>query len=144
MFSKFKEKFNILKEGIILPDIPNFYISVQDIREVLKFLKDSPEYYFKRLDCIEGKDGEITYILHSDCYNIKCAVTTLIETGQTVSVCDIYKSANFDEREIYDLFGIIFLNHPNLQRILLPESFIGHPLKKDYKMSDERLRWNYE
>lgn len=52
------------------------------------------------------------------------------------SVCTLYKSANYDEREIYDLFGIKFKNHPNLKRIFLPENFEGHPLRKDYKCTN--------
>lgn len=143
MFDKFKERFNILKEDIIKPDICLFQINKEDIRPVLVYLKEEPSLLFERLDCIMGNDGEITYILNSDKYNTKCAISCST-TDEIDSICDIFKSANFDEREIYDLFGINFKNHPNLKRILLPESFIGHPLKKGYKMEDERLKWNYE
>lgn len=143
MFDKLKEKFNILKEDIIKPDIPHFYVERNNIKQILKYLKEEPSMFFERLDCIEGKENEITYILNSDKFNIKCAITIYVE-DEAESVCEIFESANFDEREIYDLFGIRFINHPNLKRILLPDSFIGYPLKKDYKMDDERLKWNYE
>ena len=143
MFYSFKEKFNILKEDIIIPDIPHFYVKKEEIKNVLNYLKEEPSMLYERLDCIEGKENEITYILHSDKYNTKCAISCNIEK-EIASICEIYKSANFDEREIYDLLGIKFINHPCLERILLPESFIGHPLKKDYEMKDDRLRWNYE
>ncbi len=143
MFNEFKEKFNILKEDIIKPDIAHFYVEKENIKPILKYLKEEPSMLFERLDCIEGKENEITYILNSDKYNTKCTISCYVES-EIDSVCEIFKSANFDEREIYDLFGINFKNHQNLKRILLPDSFIGHPLKKDYKMEDERLKWNYE
>ncbi len=150
MFEDFKEKFSSEKENIILPDIPEFYINKDDIKQVLKYLKTSPDMFFERLECIIAKDnGEfytVTYILNSDKYNIKCAISCNLsyEDSQIASIESIYKSANYDEREIYDLFGIKFINHPDLKRILLPEDFIGHPLRKNYKMQDERLKWNYE
>ncbi len=50
------------------------------------------------------------------------------------SVCSLWSSADWMEREVFDMFGIMFLNHPNLKRILLPDDFIGHPMRKDYKI----------
>lgn len=148
MFEEFKKKFNIQKEDIILPDINNFYVDKFEIKKVLNHLKTDCNYLFTRLDCIVGKDNtdcfELNYILNSDFYNSKCCISCHIEYKDALinSVCEIFPSANFDEREIYDLFGIKFVNHPNLKRILLPESFIGYPLRKDYSMKDERLEWN--
>lgn len=150
MFEELMNKFEILKKDIIKPEIHQFYISKDNIREVLIFLKEAPSLLFERLDCLFAKDTgnlfELTYILQSDKFNTKLAISICLNYEEKIlSVSDIFHSANFDEREIYDLFGIIFINHPDLKRILLPESFEGHPLRKDYdKMRDERLRWNYD
>ncbi len=150
MFKDLKEKFNIEKENIILPDIQEFYINKNNITQVLEYLKNSNENLFERLDCIIAKDSKeyytLTYILNSEEYNIKCAVSCILtySEAEVVSIENIYKNANWEEREIYDLFGIKFINHPDLKRILLPNDFKGHPLRKNYLMQDERLSWNYE
>lgn len=143
MFEDLKNKFNIQEKD------NRFYINQNEIISILKYLKEESNYLFERLDCLyandTGENFEINYILHSDKYNTKCTITIeLSYNDEALSITEIFKSANYDEREVYDLFGIHFINHPNLTRILLPDSFLGHPLKKDYKMEDERLRWNYE
>ncbi|HIS89653.1 TPA: NADH-quinone oxidoreductase subunit C [Candidatus Avigastranaerophilus faecigallinarum] len=148
MFKEFETKFDILNKTIILPNIQEFYIKKDNIKEALRYLKNSPETIFSRLDCIIAKDNSknftVSYILNSDTYNTKCAISYYLgyEEAETVSISDIYKNATWDEREIYDLFGIKFNNHPNLKRILLPDSFKGNPLRKDYIANDERLKWN--
>lgn len=148
MFDELKEKFEILNENIILPNIHEFYIKKEDIKSVLHYLKNASGTMFLRLDCIIAKDNlnnySLTYLLNSEKYNTKCAISYYIDydNPETESIFDIYKNANWDEREIFDLFGIIFENHPNLKRILLPNSFKGHPLRKNYVLEDERLAWN--
>lgn len=149
MFEDFKNKFKILKEDIIRPDIIHFYINKNDLIPILKYLKTSNHTMFERLNCIIAKDTnenfELTYILASDKYNCECAISyNIAYEEETESIYEIFKSANWDEREIFDLFGIKFNNHPNLKRILLPNSFKGYPLRKAYKMDDERLMWNYD
>jgi NADH-quinone oxidoreductase subunit C len=68
---------------------------------------------------------------------LKCSVSR--DSAEVRSLTDLWPSANWQEREVYDLFGIWFEGHPDLRRILLPEDFVGHPLRKDYD-DDHMLR----
>jgi NADH:ubiquinone oxidoreductase subunit C len=66
--------------------------------------------------------------------------TTIKKEAESVS--KIFDSAVADEKEIYDLFGVKFVGNDELKRLYMPESWEGHPLKKDYTEKDERLNWN--
>ena len=60
------------------------------------------------------------------------------------SVSDLFPPANWDERETYDLFGVVFHNHPNLTRILMPDDWVGHPLRRDYPVGGEVVEFSEE
>jgi NADH-quinone oxidoreductase subunit C len=66
------------------------------------------------------------------------------ETPKIDSVQDLFPPANWDERETYDLFGIIFNNHPDLTRILMPDDWVGHPLRRDYPVGGETVEFSQE
>lgn len=118
------------------------------IKELLSELKNSPEFSFDMLLSMFAVDNsetfEVSYLLYSTQLNINFMISTEISRIDCVldSICDIFPSANWDEREIFDLFGISFALHPNMSRILLPKDWLGHPLRKDYVLNDERLAWN--
>ena len=112
------------------------HIAPEKIASVCRFLKDTRE--FVRLVDVTAVDlypqdprFEIVYHLHSISRNerlrLKCAVASAIE-----SVTSVWRGANWYEREVFDLFGVTFHNHPNLTRILMPEDWQGHPLRRDY------------
>ncbi len=142
--------FNILKSETLKNGLIRFFVSKDDIFKVLTFLKNVPECDFdvlKSVSCVQiDSYFEISYLLLSSKSKEEIIVSSSVsvDNSEILSVVDIYKSADWDEREIYDLFGVKFVNHPNLKRILLPDEWIGYPLRKDYQNIDKRLRWNYE
>jgi NADH-quinone oxidoreductase subunit C len=81
---------------------------------------------------------EIVYHLHSLARNtrlrLKCRVTSSID-----SVIPVWRGANWYEREVFDLFGVTFRNHPDLRRIMLPDDYEGNPLRKDYPVTGTRV-----
>lgn len=119
-----------------------------NLRDLLTFLKNNAEFDFDRLNTIIavdlGDNFELIYDLHSTKSGEMKRISVLVDrnSSKAPSIVEIFKSAYFDECEIYDLFGIIFDKNPNLKRLLLPKGWIGYPLRKDYVQVDERLKWN--
>lgn len=116
-----------------------------DIWVVLEYLKNTPEFSFDMLKTIIAVDKiekiELIYQLYSTVNNEFLNVY-YYAPGVAPSVCNLYPSANFDECEIYDLFGVKFEGNSDLKRLFLPQSWIGHPMLKNYEVADERLVWN--
>ncbi len=83
-----------------------------------------------------GEEFELVYHLYSIPANDKVLVKTRVprQAAEVDSLIEIWLTADWQEREVYDLMGIKFKGHPNLIRVLLPEDFEGHPLRKDYMM----------
>jgi len=117
-------------------------VKKDDIIDILSFLKQSLQYnLLTDLTAVDylGKKEErfmMVYLLYSipnkDRLRIKTPVT---ETDCKIpTATQVWSTANWLEREVYDLFGIIFDNHPNLKRILMTDDWIGHPLRKDYPL----------
>ncbi len=110
------------------------------LHHVLKACKEDPRLQFDLLLDVVGVDFlgqrprfEVVYILYSVPLNHRMRVKVRVEEGEDLpTVSDLWASADWAEREVWDMFGIKFEGHPNLKRILLFESFEGHPLRKDY------------
>jgi NADH/F420H2 dehydrogenase subunit C len=106
--------------------------------KAVQFLKDSPDLAFDYLNFITPVDYydyfEIVYMFTSLKHNhsIKLKVQCPREKPALPSLYELFRGADFQEREAYDLMGIVFEGHPNLKRIVLWETFQGHPLRKDY------------
>jgi len=107
--------------------------------EVAGYLKDGPELGFDYLNYISAIDYhdyfELVYQLTSLMHNHSLVLKTRCydrDNPTVPSVVSLWRGADFQEREIYDLMGISFSGHPNLKRIFLWEGFDGHPLRKDY------------
>lgn len=89
------------------------------------------------LTSVDYQDSfEIVYHLYSIPANRKIALKTRVsrDKPEIDSVFSVWPTADWQEREAYDLMGIIFKNHPNLIRILMPDDYVGHPLRKDFEM----------
>jgi NADH-quinone oxidoreductase subunit C len=85
---------------------------------------------------------ELVYILYSHRSNERVRIKTRLRDGERArSAAGLFASANWLEREIFDLFGIQFIGHPNLKRILLPDGWEGHPLRKEYPIAKEDAAW---
>ncbi len=116
-------------------------VKKEDVREICKFLKENLQYnLLTDVTAVDyfGKDPRfmVVYNLYSipnkDRLRLKAPVA---ETDTTIdSVVPVWTTANWLEREVYDLFGITFNNHPDLRRILMTDDWVGHPLRKDYPL----------
>jgi len=88
------------------------------------------------------KQFDIVWILYSFPRNERIRVKTQIKDGESIpSAVSIWPTADWLEREVYDMFGIVFEGHPNLKRILLPDGWQGYPLRKDYDILKQDKQW---
>ena len=118
-------------------------INEDDLLEVVQFLKSNDKCKFKQLIDIAGVDYpdvekrfQLVYLLLSHEFNLRIKVLIQFTEKQTInSITKIYPSANWMEREVFDMYGIKFKNHPDLRRILTDYGFKGHPLRKDFPLT---------
>lgn len=120
-------------------------VSPVDIVSVCKSLYQHPELYFDMLSCITGIDNgpqagtiDIAYNLYSIPFHVHLMIKITIprDNGSFDSVSSIWRTAEWHEREIFDMFGVHVEHHPDLRRILMPADWEGHPLRKDYKQQE--------
>ena len=140
-FSILKSKFNnvdMINNGKIVVN--------SELVQVLDYLKNTPEFDFDMLTSIIAVDLkdkiELIYQLMSSATSETLSVSYYTDNFTAPTVTNIYKSSNFDECEIFDLFGVEFVGNKNLKRLFMSENWIGHPLLKSYVQNDERLVWN--
>ena len=118
-------------------------IDENNLIDVIQFLKSNENCKFKQLIDIAGVDYpekekrfELIYLFLSHENNLRIKVLIKFEIGQVInSVTKIFPSANWMEREVFDMYGIKFKNHPDLRRILTDYGFKGHPLRKDFPLT---------
>jgi NADH-quinone oxidoreductase subunit C len=126
-------------------DTPVF-LNASHILAACKALKESSETDMTTLEVITGCDYEdrieVSYILASFRKNTEVILKVKLDKPSTQalveidSVCSIWKAANFQERECFDMLGVSFKGHPDERRILCPEDWEGYPLRKDYKVQE--------
>jgi NADH-quinone oxidoreductase subunit C len=131
-------------------DGPVLYVTPQSILEVGRHLKASAG--FDRLTAITAVDWwpreprfEIVYFLHSIKNNSRLRVAVRAKESDLIeSVSRVWRGANWYEREVFDLFGVQFFNHPNLERIMMPVDWEGYPLRKDYPIHGNKYSYQDE
>jgi NADH-quinone oxidoreductase subunit C len=137
---------------------PFAVVAPEDLFEVCRFLRDDPRLRFDLLNCITGVDYleidpkkvakagfephlEVVYHLSSFTHKHRFVLKVILprwkdgkegELPELPSVVPLWSTADWHERETYDLCGVWFASHPDLRRILLAEDWVGHPLRKDY------------
>ena len=124
-------------------------IEASRIVEVCDFLKrhpKSPFNYLSDLTCVHLPDRkeapfEVVYNLYSIPANERVRLNVAVNGGGVASVTSVWPAANWLEREVFDLFGVVFHGHPDLRRILLPPDWEGHPLRKDVSLEFVENNW---
>ena len=131
-------------------DGPVLEIALSEIVAVCGYLRS--EAGFDRLSGITAVDWwprsprfEIVYLLHSTAKKQRVRLIVHVDENQPVeSVTAVWRGANWYEREVFDLFGVSFLNHPGLDRIMMPADWEGHPLRKDYPVHGHKYSYQDE
>jgi NADH/F420H2 dehydrogenase subunit C len=118
----------------------NVIVPQEELVEICTKLRDTPELDFDYLFCLTGIDyGEALGVIYhlesiSKKHNIVVKVSTNDRENPVLdTVCQIWRTAEFHEMEVYDFFGISFTGHPNMKRLFLPPEWEGFPLRKDYE-----------
>ncbi len=127
--------------GVVRPEL---------IREVVSHLKNDPELDFKLFLSIDAVDRlllqendprfEVVYLIRSLTRNehVRLKVRATEDKAEIPSIASIYQGANWWERFVWDFYGVRFVGHPDLRRILMYEEFDGHPLRKDYALRERQ------
>lgn len=125
------------------PGIPAIVVPIDSLVEVCRHLKSAPSLAFDYLASLTAIDYldriDLVYQLRSVTNRLDLTIRVEIDRDDAVapSVTGIWRAADLQEREVYDLMGVRFTGHPDLRRILLYDEFDGHPLRKDWRLPAE-------
>jgi NADH-quinone oxidoreductase subunit C len=139
---QFPGKVRDLKGEVLEPYLT---VDASAIVEVCRFLRDGAALKFEVLSDLTAldwpKEEKIQVVYHLFSYSLNHQIVLKVDlprdNPKVATVEGVWKVANWFEREVYDLFGVIFDGHTDLRRIMLPEDWIGHPLRKDYVEQEE-------
>jgi NADH-quinone oxidoreductase subunit C len=151
LVQKLKAKFDgAVLEAVEFIGQVSIRVAPDRIVEVCNFLRDDADTrfnYLSDLTCAHypleaARPFEVVYNLYSIPHNERVRLKAGIGEGESIdSVTEVWPAANWMEREVYDLFGVNFRNHPDLRRILLPPDWEGHPLRKEYPLEFIENEW---
>ena len=133
-------------------DMPVIYVPADRLVETGRALRDAPSLAFNVLLEVTAADYlprspryEVVYHLLSVANHGRLRVKVRLQAGESVpTLQEVWRSAGWPEREVYDMFGIIFDGHPDLRRILMPEDWEGYPARKDYPVQIRKTAQTYE
>ena len=147
--SKLKESFpdESLKETEFMGEI-TMEVRKEILKDILSLLKNSGFDVLMDLTGIDyikpSKQTTVLYWLHNSSNYNRIRITVTAPRNTTLpSVVDLWEGADWYERELFDLFGINFFGHPDLKRILMPDDWSGHPLLKDYSLTEESVEFKH-
>ena len=129
---------------------PTLFIAPSRIVDVCRFLKQEQGFRLSAVTAVDWHPAdprfEVVYLLHSLERNLRLRLKCWVprNDAEIDSVTGVWRAANWYEREVFDLFGIRFRNHPNLARILMPVDWEGHPLRKDYPVHGYKYTYGEE
>lgn len=129
------------------------YVKKERLLDVCRLLRDDPELRYLYISDVTAIDWlpfwekgekpkrfEVVYNLYSPVSFQRLFLKVRVDAEESVpSVTGIWEGANYPEREVYDMFGIPFEGHPNLKHILMPDDWVGHPLRKDFPLGGEEI-----
>lgn len=126
------------------PRVPGVFVEANEFLPFMEFIKNefTPRYTFLFcLTCVDWKD-HLLMVYHVRSRESKDELVVKVklnnrENPEIESLCGLWNTAEFHEREVFDLFGVKFINHPDLRRLFLDDNWEGYPLRKDYK--DENM-----
>lgn len=149
---KLKQRFSdSIQDVIEFREELTFIIKKEALLEICEFLKNDPELQYNFLSDVCGVDYpkrekrfEIVYNLYSIPNKWRVRLKINVSENESVSsVTSIWEGANWSEREVFDMFGVKFESHPDLTRILMPDDWVGHPLRKDFPLTKEEITFTY-
>jgi NADH-quinone oxidoreductase subunit C len=140
----------VLKESDFLGE-RTLEVRKESLKEILAFLKQAPTPGFEVLMDLTGVDylqpaiyTKVVYWLHNPVNYERIRITVSAERMAVLpSVTDLWEGADWYERELFDLFGVEFEGHPDLKRILMPDDWKGHPLRRDYALTEESVEFKH-
>ena len=144
VYERIKAKFpDAVQQVVECPGDPYAVVKAESIVAICRWLRDDPETRFDLLSSLSGTDDTkslwVVYHLYSIPKNQRAVLKVQVDRANpsAPSVVGVWRTADWHEREAYDMYGIVFEGHPDLRRILLPEDWPGYPLRKDYEFPDE-------
>jgi NADH-quinone oxidoreductase subunit C len=148
MTDRLKAKYGTgIRESVSYVGQPYLVVDRSLVYEILEILRDEEKFdYLVDVTAVhypkKDEQFEVIYILYSFANNTRIRVkTTLPENTEVRSVVPLWPTADWLEREVFDMFGIRFAGHPQLKRILLPDEWKGYPLRKDYGIIQQDKEW---